>query len=68
MVAQLLTLKLLMTNSRFFYALLYASECSSEEAEFDSFFRVLNIPSIDTETSSRLDEPFTVDEIKGITY
>ncbi len=50
---------------RSFYSSLYASECSSEEAEFDVFFSPLNIPSIDPETSSRLEEPFTVDEIKG---
>lgn len=49
---------------RNFYALLYTSECSSDEAQLDSFIRPLNIPSIDHETSSRLDELFTVDEIK----
>lgn len=46
------------------YASLYTSESSSDETQYENFFRSLNIPSIDPETSSGLDEPFTVGEIK----
>lgn len=47
-----------------FYYSLYKSECSSDEAQLDNFFQSLNIPSIDSETSSRLDVPFSVEEVK----
>lgn len=46
---------------RKFYASLYRSERSSDEAQLDNFFRPLNVPSTDCDTSSRLYEPFTVE-------
>ncbi len=49
-----------------FYALLYTSEGCSDETQYENFFRSLNIPSIDPETSSGLDEPFTDGEIKCV--
>lgn len=55
-------------NFRNFYASLYRSECSSDEAQLNNFFRPLNIPSIVCDTSSRLNEPFTVEEVKAALF
>ena len=61
---QLLILKPLMTNLGT-YSSLYTPESSSDEAQFENFSGSLNIPSIDPETSSGRDEPFTVGELKS---
>ena len=50
---------------RDFYAKLYTSECVADEEKYDGFFNSLEIPSIDSATSSRLDEPFSIGELSS---
>ena len=50
---------------RDFYAKLYTSECVADEEKYDGFFYSLEIPSIDSATSSRLDEPFSIGELSS---
>lgn len=50
---------------RDFYAELYTSECVADERQYDNFFGSLDIPSLDNATSSGLDEPFSVDELRS---
>lgn len=46
-----------------FYSKLYDSESLGDHALFDSFFRKINVPTIDNRTASELDKPFSVEEL-----
>ena len=39
--------------------------CVADEKQYDVFFNSLEIPSIDSATSSRLDEPFSIGELSS---
>lgn len=46
-----------------FYTKLYDSESLGDHTLFDSFFRKIKVPKIDTKTASKLDQPFSVEEL-----
>uniref|UniRef100_A0A3Q3A000 Reverse transcriptase domain-containing protein n=1 Tax=Kryptolebias marmoratus TaxID=37003 RepID=A0A3Q3A000_KRYMA len=54
-------------NNQFrdFYSTLYTSECSPDQAQYESFFDSFTIPTIDPEAASDLDKPFTLAEVKS---
>lgn len=46
-----------------FYSKLYDSESLGNHVLFDSFFRKINVPTINNKTASELDKPFSVQEL-----
>lgn len=46
-----------------YYSLLYTSEHSPDSAAFDNFFDPLDIPKVDEEVASKLDQPISVEEL-----
>ena len=51
-----------------FYSLLYSSEINSDSPAFDSFFESLDITKADPDSVKKLEEPITVDELKGAIF
>lgn len=50
-------------NFKEFYSKLYSSDLDLDQQQFDTFFCNLNIPTIDSDTEEKLEQPITIEEI-----